>query len=124
MNPAEAGAGGNGQAEREGPLQVWRLRKVGRGRRGPRGACGTLSGPGSPGSTRSTLGASLLACRGAGSLSVLGRSGEGRRCFPPLGAECRVLPCAAVLYFMFGRSLFLLLLREKQKQLDENQIGV
>lgn len=71
-------------------------------------------------STRSTTGAGLLACRGAGSLSTSsGRSGEGRRCSPPLGAKCRVLPCAAVLYFMFERSLFLLL-PEKQKQLGEN----
>lgn len=28
---------------------------------------------------------------------------------PPLGAKCRALPCAAVLYFVFERSLFLLL---------------
>ena len=50
----------------------------------------------------------------------VGRSGEGRTCSPPLGAKCGVLPCIAVLYFMFERSLFLLLLWEKQKQLGEN----
>ena len=77
-----------GQAEREGPPQVRRLRKVGRGRRGPRGACGTLSGPGSPGST---LGAGLLACRGAGSLSGWGGGEErgGKKMLPTPGSQVR-----------------------------------
>lgn len=99
-----------GQAEREGPPQVQRLRKVGRGRWGPRGACGTLSGPGSPGST---LGAGLLACRGAGSLSGWGGAGREEHAPHPWEPSAGSFPVSlsfisclreVCFFFCFGRS--------------------